>query len=156
MPNIADLAYMAGLVDGEGSVHIVMQDRKKLYVRPRIAIGMVELECVRWAFRTFPGGRLYIDLPVNAPNGRKQNRVDWTGNQVVPLLQQIYPYLKLKAPQAEIIFKLEELRKKREWGFAVGKKRGTLQGRSPQLVDELIDCYLQCKRLNRRGLHMVA
>lgn len=151
MPTDLDRAYLAGLIDGEGSIHIVMMNRQKIYLSPRVAIGMTELDCVRWAFKTFPGGRLYLDVTVAGENNRNQNRVDWTGTQAEPLLKEVYPFLKLKAPQAEIVFKLREMQRTRQWGFAAGQKKGDRRNRPQHLVDEMLDCYLRCQRLNRRG-----
>jgi|ERR1044072_1629656 hypothetical protein len=140
-----DRAYMAGLVDGEGSIHIVMMNRKSISVQPRVCIAMSELDCVRWAFRTFEGGRLYLNLAQTQINGcnrnaKSLNRVDWTGTTCEPLLREIYPFLKLKQPQAELIFKLRSLIGPR------GNKR------SPELISQLLVCYERCHELNKRGL----
>jgi hypothetical protein len=89
-----DLAYLAGLVDGEGTIGISPQQNV------RVAIAMTEEFLPKWIHMSF-GGKIYL---------HKQRRVNWkrltewvvNGEEANIFLTAILPYLRIKKPQAEI------------------------------------------------------
>ena len=110
---IEDLAYFAGLFDGEGSIMLVRMHKSTRTYMPRIVISMTDLPTMEWVHRTFPGGRLYRFTQSRFrrnENAKPVHRIDWTTAACLPILRGILPYLKTKSAQAHILIGVLELR----------------------------------------------
>jgi hypothetical protein len=107
-PTETDCAYMAGLLDGEGSIRIRMhmQETKKIgrgyqiKTQASIHIANCDISVLKWAEDRF-GGRI-SGRP--ALRERKTPLYDWSCStqQAAQVLQQILPYLIIKREQANI------------------------------------------------------
>ena len=89
----ANLAYLAGLVDGEGCISIKHNIRNNNYF-PWVAVGMTQKEGIDLLVEMF-GGTIREDLTSN----RKSTMYRWERNKredVVNVLQQLLPYLRVK------------------------------------------------------------
>lgn len=96
----ADLAYLAGLIDGEGCISIKHNKGNDNFF-PWVAVGMTQLEGVELLARVF-GGKIREDRTSN----RKSIMYRWEKNKredVVCLLQSILPYLRVKKALAIIV-----------------------------------------------------
>ncbi len=103
--NIADLdwAYLAGLIDGEGSIRIEGGPTTRRFAgTPTVTLTNTSTKMIDWAFDKF-GGHLY----------KKKNRscwdIYWLGKAVIPILEGVYPYLTAKKDQADIVFAYRKL-----------------------------------------------
>ena len=106
--NAENFAYVAGLIDGEGCIHLGV--RKGTY-RARVTIGMTEtarplLESLREEW----GGSLYLLRPAT---DRWQAAWTWSiqGEPAGRLLEAVAPYLRLKAEQARLALAVETVRR---------------------------------------------
>ena len=98
--NREDIAYMAGLVDGEGCI-VIFQDRKPKggHLRPtlRLVISMTKPAPLLWAKETF-GGSFFKAA------ARHQATTCWTwvaaGQRALRILRLLFPYLKVKKKNA--------------------------------------------------------
>lgn len=103
-------AYLAGLVDGEGYIGILRAKKgnKKVWMSqfeftftPVIKVAMIEKELITWLYKTFGG-------TFETRKARKGARESYCWMcrkaQVRTFLEIIYPYLRVKKDQAEIIF----------------------------------------------------
>lgn len=139
MWSVADLCYLAGLFDGEGTIYImsnkIKQRTPKQYAL-RIVIGMTSREVIQWVSQTF-GGRIYIE-----PRGIHVPIWKWMPSQTRTLivLKAILPFLKLKGSQAEVGIKFQE-----------HMRMGGIQRRivSQQDLDFREMCKTSIHRLNR-------
>lgn len=134
----AGWAYMAGIVDGEGTIsigHQLVNGRR--YYRPHISISTTSPELVEWAEEI----GLYGSRAKNN-NGRHYWRATVSGWGIVPLLRGMMPYLRIKRQHAELLVSFITLRLKHP-------KRYT---NSP----ELLEIYQQVKALNVRGSRTLA
>lgn len=105
------LAYVAGLIDGEGCVHLCVSTKEiGATYRGRVTIGMTEpaLPVLKWLHQEW-GGSL-----ANSRQATDKWSAAWvwtlTGDQARELLRQVSPYLKLKAPQARLVLEVERIR----------------------------------------------
>jgi len=130
-----DLAYMAGLIDGEGCIKIsraVLKGRKFPRYNLQLQIDMVDsLEVLEWAQQKF-GGKIYkhkrrLDYQKNC---RDSERLYMFQADTKELLLMILPYMKIRHKQASLA--LEFLKCK---------------ARDPH--KEV--CFQQMKKLNKRG-----
>lgn len=90
MVDDTELAYAAGLFDGEGSISLVRQRTNRSH-SPQVAVASVDYEVVRWFQKRF-GGSIVTKQP------RKSNHsvsYDWrlTDRRALRFLELICPYL---------------------------------------------------------------
>lgn len=131
-----ELAYLAGLFDGEGCVSIVHHRRKNrkggaMYHELYIGIANTYWPVIDWVHKSLGYGTIHKKRAAGMPGARKDIWYWETANRKAEqFLALIRPYLKIKVAQAEegLAF-----RARREWG-----------------VDVHNDC-ITMKRLNRRA-----
>src|SRR3954462_11316251 len=114
MGNLSEwqLAYLAGLVDGEGSLECQKEFQPK-GVTPRFVLRLSFCFATVEPLQTISqwlGVPTQI-YPATDPTRSPRHRMSVTKNLAVPLLQQMLPYLILKRRQAELILAIESVRK---------------------------------------------
>lgn len=106
------LSYTAGIIDGEGYVSITGNPKYSLSLSLRVSVELTNEALVRWFEDTF-GGVVYYRPPEKAVH-----KPTWTwtirSKDALKFLKVIYPYLRLKKPQAEVAIKFYEQRPKRK------------------------------------------
>ena len=105
-----DLAYVAGIFDGEGCV--CLRINKGRYYSLDISVANTNEWLMQWLKFAF-GGNFYA---MQAKTRKAQNwkpcwRWTITGNKGSSFLKLILPYLRLKKPQAELAIKFQEARR---------------------------------------------
>jgi len=142
------LAYVAGLVDGEGCIRICSMKgkRKPTHKKARnvsyqasIQIAMsIKARQVLTIIQQELGGTIY-EMPQKT-NPKWEDQIQWriTGDCAEKLIEQIEPFLILKQAQAELIKRLAALRKhKTIW--------------TKQIQDQAENLKQQMHALNKRG-----
>jgi len=110
-----DLAYVAGIIDGEGWIGIYTAN--KIY-RLNVGVSNTNEWLVRWLEFAF-GGHMHV-LPVRHPNAKLQYDWQMCGRKAAEFLTLIYPYLRIKRYQAEIA--LDYQKAKRHYGHMSDKE----------------------------------
>lgn len=110
--NVAELAYTAGIIDGEGCIIIHIQSRtntSKVGYQAKVFVGNTSEELIRWLARNY-GGKAYFEANKNA---KRKDIWRWviTGNKVLTFLELVYPYLRLKKAQAELAINFQKVRR---------------------------------------------
>ena len=123
--SVAQLAYLAGIVDGEGSIYIGnFSSNPKTgvpYYQTNIQVTNTDEKLIDWLYQTFGGLKSTRTRKQMPHNSRKQVYM-WTasGDRVTHLCEEILPYLICKTRQAQIML---EMRKTFGWvGFIKGKQ----------------------------------
>jgi len=104
MASEVEWAYLAGLIDGEGSIRIEKGSSPHHHspTTPTVALTNTSSKMIDWVVLKF-GGHLY----------RKTNRtcwdVYWLGKSVIPILEGVLPYLTAKKDQAEVVLAYRKL-----------------------------------------------
>jgi hypothetical protein len=134
-----DLAYMAGLFDGEGYAGIKKKnDHRTNVVRymPRAMIGLTN-EYLPQLLKFQFGGSLYH----RHSQGNRKDLWMWevSGSDAIAFLKVILPYLILKKPQAEILLKFNMIKGERNTYTPLDRILGETQS-------------LKIKELNQRGI----
>lgn len=126
-----DLAYLAGMVDGEGCITAVECKPNRCNKSPRfraqLTITNTSERLINWIQKTF-GGRAYV---THKPGQWKATRICWrimfSPGHSEQLLRAMLPYLIVKKDQAELSFKLRAMTR---------STRTTFSNKKPQLLSE--------------------
>ena len=107
----AEKAYLAGFVDGEGSVVITtvsapINGRKRHLLS--LSIVNTDLVVLKVLGDEWPGGALYTRERRKIRGWKPCGCLRWTTASAVRVLREISPYLRIKAPQAEVAFEFAE------------------------------------------------
>ena len=111
--SVAELAYMAGIIDGEGSIYIGNFSSNPLtgskYYQTNIEVTNSDKPLMDWIVATF-GGRINTYTLKQLPKNSRRIHYRWiaTGERVTHLVEVLLPYLIVKKPQAEIMIKMRE------------------------------------------------
>ena len=113
MDNI-DLAYIAGVMDSDGYITIKCstynirktKDSKNPVFYERVGIKQVQPEAIKFIYDNF-GGYYHIEKP-STKNGKPLYSLQLTNLKAFNFIKAIYPFLRIKIKQADIIFKLRE------------------------------------------------
>jgi len=132
-----NIAYVAGFFDGEGCVNFA-SCRKSLF--PRVLITNTDIDILQRIQKRFGGD-------INPLSLRKENwkqgyslRISWS--KAVEFLSEIYPYLFVKAAQAETVFAWDAIR--------LGSGKKTLQQKE-DYKDSCDLLYRRMRWLNQKG-----
>lgn len=100
-------AYLAGLIDGEGYLGIQKNKREDNIggygYMGVIKICMIDENIIKWLKNSFGGN---FEKRIGKDN--RQDSYGWTlrhGKNIEPFLNKVYPYLKVKRKQADILKK---------------------------------------------------
>lgn len=90
-----EMIYLAGLVDGDGSIYI---ERSGGYLRASLSVGISHKKTAQWVAKQFG-----VKMRTHPIKGHKNSYVAQVRSQKArPILQAIYPYLKIKRTQCWI------------------------------------------------------
>lgn len=145
-----DLAYIAGLVDGEGCIRIkkstygirIRKDCQNPTYSEMIQIRMVNEPAIKFIQSRF-GGNYYLE---KRPYGNKPLYCyQITCKLASNMIKQLLPYLKVKKEVAKIVLKLRKSKENKD-SFLRGCP--TKQPMKKEIVDFRESLYLETKKLN--------
>lgn len=103
-----DLAYAAGIIDGEGCIGIwrKLQQQRYLSYDMRVTVSMIDEWLPNWLRFAFGGSITYH----KSKQKNRQPQWQWriTANQALAFLILILPYLTIKRPQAELAIAFQQ------------------------------------------------
>lgn len=108
-----ELAYMAGIIDGEGSIYIgnfsCNPKTGTPYYQTNIEITNTDIGLIDWISEVFGGRRTLYTAKQTPKNSRRAvHRWIISGEQMTQLCHALLPYLIIKKPQALIMIKMRE------------------------------------------------
>jgi len=148
----ATLPYCAGLVDGEGCVRIAKSTygirKTKDCISPtyseRLQLRMTDEATIKFFADVF-GGSYYKEKRAYSNSQKPLFVYNVSDKRAYEIIKKLYPYLKIKRKQADILFKLRESKNSPE-----AKKRGSPAKRSmnKNIVKYREELFKECKKLN--------
>ena len=151
---IEESAYIAGIIDGEGTVTLH---------RKTISVGRKRYQAWEYYIGVTLTQKAFMNAikeMVNVGKGQVRNnprnlkgranqsyRVKWSGSHCISILKEIRPFLLLKAPQADIILNFAQKQEEAQ------SQRSGQGHRYPDWLHNLAgDIEKQMKILNKRGI----
>lgn len=132
-----DCAYMAGLIDGEGSIYVMKHKEKTFY--PAIALMMTNRDAVAWFASKI--GVAVADVPRTPEGWRPQFSARIHGKRAVALCHLLLPYLKVKHRQAQLLL-----------DFPCEDRRGRGRKLLPEIAARRASLRELVNKLNTRGV----
>jgi hypothetical protein len=136
------IAYLAGIIDGEGCIYIQRRKTKCGWSYfPRFQVTNTNRNLMEWIKNTF-GGLIY-DKPRKHINPKWKMQIEWftTRELLDKLLIFIIPYLVIKRKQAEIMIEFRNSFKKTKRGQTVPE----------DIQDYRLSCMNKIKELNQHN-----
>lgn len=103
-----NIAYLAGIIDGEGHIAVFRRKPYGNYTNPRyslrVEIGMCSIESLKRIQQNF-GGTLYKKKQYLTAKGKlrkKSATLSWSSNQALEILKRVRPFLIAKSREADI------------------------------------------------------
>ena len=144
-----DLAYVAGIIDGEGSISILRCDNEsnKQYksFKLRVIVTNTNEWLIQWLVFAFGGS-----IGCRPGKASHQPYFSWTlyGSQGAKFLQLILPYLKLKRPQAEIAITFQQNKSLR------GRRRRTEEQKAIEEAQHIVLAKIHGHGAARRSMSL--
>lgn len=136
----AQISYLAGIIDGEGSIYIQSRNLKgSMDYFPRFQIVNTDKKLMDWIHQTF-GGNLYTKNRLkHNPKWRTQYEWFTTRPLMDQLLDLITPFLICKKEHAQIMLEFRKTFKIR------------IKPVPKETLDFRLNCLHKLKSLNKRG-----
>ena len=115
IPKFSDIeaAYLAGIIDGEGSVYIAKHKEYSGRGLPysystRVSVGNTDERLINWIQKTVKTGNIHF---VQETRNNWKDHWHWllADKNITPFLEQILPFLIIKKEQALILLRFREL-----------------------------------------------
>jgi len=160
-----DIAYIAGLVDGEGYIGIKKtkaykcQDRQTNGYHARLQIRMVDEPAIKFIAENL-GGWYYREKP-SSKNGKPLFCYQSSDKSAETILKTLLPYLRVKKESANTVLDLRKLQSKsKKYRTKITGHRKAFGRKdkvpnfsfSDDYVQMCESLYLRCKELNQRGI----
>lgn len=101
-----ECAYLAGIIDGEGSIYIgkFIGNRRSPHYQTNIEVSNTSEELIDWLHSTFGGARSEY-TPNQTPKNSRKKVYRWSAwsDQVEHLCELIQPYIVIKKRQVEVM-----------------------------------------------------
>lgn len=123
-PTDVQLAYAAGIIDGEGSVSLtwnasrLTKDGSRPSTAPMLYLQMANTHrgVIDWFVRTFGVGTVIVAYKPKRPNHRIAYGWRVRNRGACAVLEMLLPYLIIKRPQAELGIRAQKLSRKLKLG----------------------------------------
>lgn len=116
MNTVADVAWTAGIIDGEGSIFVMKQGRhdreREFNYILRVSVQSTDRIMTSELKRLWPDGAEFLVVIDNRPNNSDTMKWQLSGKRAARFLKEILPYLKVKKEQALTAIEFQETTKK--------------------------------------------
>lgn len=143
-----DIAYLAGILDGEGTIHINATKTNKIdgYIKPykynlHVKVRTCDKILAPLFKEFFKIGSLH-ECKAYKVNHNISYEYHTASNNAIKVIKILLPYLKVKTKQAKLAIKFQNIK---------GNLTYTGKQLSKRCYDFQSRCYFNMKKLNKRG-----
>lgn len=148
-----ELAYIAGIVDGEGSISLVRSTHAKRtrgrYIYPMVRVANTDRLLIEWLIAKTGCGAVRYSVQ-SGDRFKLVHHVGWAVSDAIELLKAIRPFLVIKAGRADLVLELDRVN--RETLAAEGGYFGNGHPIPPELVQRRQRAFDELKALNAKGV----
>ncbi len=140
-----ELAYLAGLIDGEGSICISFRRWKKygeVQTRASLVVYNTDLRMLTW-IKERAGGMIYAINRKGSPDWRPSGHWRASELQAELLIEKLMPFLVIKKDQALVYLEFQ----KTKLSASAGRKLGVPKA----MLEKRLELMKQLKHLNEKG-----
>jgi hypothetical protein len=147
---VAQLAYMAGIIDGEGSLVIGNYSSNKktgaIHYHTALEINKTDEGLIHWLHHTF-GGNIVNYTAKQTPKNSRQAVFRWiaNGDRLTHICEEVLPYLVVKRKQAELMLRMRETYKPTHKAGQQG-----FRGLNPEILSLRLSLMLELRDLHCR------
>ncbi len=110
--NLLHLAYLAGIIDGEGCIHIgyyFNKSQNRSTYHTLIQVTSTDKSLIEWLSDKFEG-KAALYTKAQTPKNSRQTPYTWkvTGETLTHLCRSVLPFMVIKKDQIEIMLKMRE------------------------------------------------
>jgi hypothetical protein len=131
-----EFAYLAGIIDGEGTISVCMVHRPDGVnaLHKMLGVFNTNYTLIAWLKERFGG---VVHSRTRSDKWKQEHQLKWSAEEASELLAKVLPYLVIKKEQAEIFIQLHKTK-------GVTKVSAEVQ----ELREKLVN---RCQELNKRG-----
>lgn len=116
MNTVADLAWAAGILDGEGSIFVMKQGRQDRerdtnYIL-RVSVQSTDPYMAKEMASIFPDGAVFSQQVDKRPNNSNTLKWQVSGRKAANVLKELLPFLRVKKEQALLAINFQSTTKK--------------------------------------------
>jgi intein/homing endonuclease len=104
--NKLDLSYLAGLIDGEGTITFCVQGPKPYHMSIKVSISNTSLPLLQKVKEITKTGHIGSNYIKEKPRYKQGHNWTLNGRKAQKFLKKIVSFLKLKGPQAELALQI--------------------------------------------------
>lgn len=144
-----ELSYLAGIVDGEGTISLTSGTNKPEHGRPFVQVANTNYKLAEWIKDKVKIKAGFFEYDRHPETQKPSFLFQWRGSNGAELLRLLVPFLVLKREQAELVLALWE--GEEAWNK---NKRGKWCSNNPMpedLKDRRIKTFVKIRMLNKKG-----
>ena len=139
-----ETAYLAGILDGEGTIQVAMHREKKrgrpTYFRAEVYVTNTNMRLLEWIRQRF-GGTIGRARRKDGKNWKPVYRLHFPSGSIELLLQLVLPYLVVKQRLAELAIELRRRLRTYEHPLSVEERA------------QRYALFVEARELNKRGIN---
>jgi hypothetical protein len=155
-----DLAYLAGIIDGEGTISFQKNHHVKCWrgwqINPRVGISNTSVPMINYLKNFFEKIKIAYSCSAKQENRKKTAYVLQVSrhSHILRLLDLVTPFLIAKKKQASLLKEWIDIQNKRHNSmYTRSSETGQITGaRRQNYTERQMDIYEEVKELNYRGL----
>jgi hypothetical protein len=101
-------AYIAGIIDGEGTISIHRRQNKRV---PVLSVTNTDYKIINYLYEVMGTGTISIRKP-RKDNHKTGYCIKWIYDNAINLVKEVYPYLIIKKDQADYILQWKDVVKR--------------------------------------------
>lgn len=140
-------AYLAGIIDGEGSIGVCQQKRGTRSAYVRLLVTGTDKNLLEWLMKNFDGN--FYWKPKENENWKPEFIWRVSGKKAIIIIKEVLPFLVIKKKQASVALAIERIRGNSKT-ISLGYRKGWSY--VPNTLRIIALLHSRMKALNRRGI----
>lgn len=144
-----ELAYLAGIIDGEGTITLATGSGRPEHGRPFVQVSNTNYKLAEWIREKVNIQFGFFEYDRHPEKQKKNFLFQWRGPFGAEILHLVLPYLILKRKQAELV--LDAWEGESKWNESKRGKWCTNNPMPEELKQKRIAIHAEIRQLNKKG-----